>query len=311
MYFYDCQAIPMTENWIEKIQQDSDLQMLLGLAGGGLVLFVMLLIVIVVRLNNKRKKQEEKTLGEIRVQSTHIPENLEPQKKHLVFQNKITNEDAKDIIEPKLEPEPTPIITNPSKEEEVTLTPETSLEESVVLPETTPEPEPNVISPSPVRISSLAIEELSEEDKKKEILKAIVQTRSREENLRILEERLRELRGETKDEPSIPEVETQPIENLVQPIEEDTVSISIPTEHLPEKESEPTETIVEFSEPVIEESKDAETVEDEPEAIPIVEVTTLPTDKQEEEKHPSVSLPTSGTHKTFTEWLTELSGKKR
>jgi hypothetical protein len=145
--------------------------------------------------------------------------------------------------------------------------------------------------------------------REKEIFKAIEEARSREENLRILQERLRELRGETTVETSPPTVETQPKEPSVIPAEDHTISIL--TESLPEVQPEPTETVVEVSHPVTEHSDNSGITEEVPEAAPFVQETMLPVPEPEVVKHSPVSMPASDSPKTFTEWLSALSGKKR
>lgn len=296
----------MTENWVEKIQQDAELQMLLGLAGGGLVLFVVLLIVIVVRLNKRKKKRAENPLGDIRVQSTHTPQIVEETKEHLVFRNKVSNEITEVNPGPDPEPEPAPVIPMPPVPEIPPIIPEPPVHVPAAPPETPPEPEPIVIpSPPPVVIPPSASEASSEEEKKKEILKAIEETRSREENLRILQERLRELRGETTDAPS-PAPVNQPEETLV--ISEVENTPAMPVEETPVELSEVSESIIEPPHSLVEQ---AQYIQDEPETAPFVQETIDAVPEPTEPHAPAVSRTESDSPKTFTEWLSALSGKKR
>lgn len=298
----------MAENWLEKIQQDADLQMLLGLAGGGLVLFVVLLIVIVVRLKNKKKKQAEKPLGDIRVQSTHTPEMVEKAKEHVVFRNKVANQE---LVHPEPEITPTPINPTPTTPEIPPVVPEPPINVPEAPPEIMPEPEPVIVPspPTPTVVPPSASEVFNEEEKKKEILKAIEQTRSREENLRILNERLRELRGESITVETSPAPEIKPQEADPKPLEEKTEVESMETTM--EVQPESTETVTEFSETLEVELVPAEFSEETPEVAPFVQETVIPLPTPEESTPVPSPKPESDSPKTFTEWLSALSGKKR
>jgi hypothetical protein len=302
----------MAENWLEKIQQDADLQMLLGLAGGGLVLFVVLLIVIVVRLKNKKKKQAEKLLGDIRVQSTHTPEAVEKPKEHVVFRNKVANQELTQP-EPAPEPEitPAPIHPTPTTPEIPPVVPEQPIHVPEAPPEVTPEPEPVIVPspPTPTVVPPSASEAFNEEEKKKEILKAIEQTRSREENLRILNERLRELRGESITVETPPAPEIKPQEADPKPLEENTAIERLETTM--EVQPESTEPVTEFSETLEVDLVHAEFSEEAPEVAPFVQETVTPVPMPEETTPAPTPKPESDSPKTFTEWLSALSGKKR
>ncbi len=330
----------MTENWIEKIQQDAELQMLVGLTGGGLVLFVVLLIVIVVRLNNRKRKQAASPLGEIRIQSTHTPEIVEETKEHLVFRNKVSNETSTIIPDRDQEPEPIRVVPNSPALEITPTIPEPSADVPAVSSESYLDLKLDVIpSLPPIVVPPSGSEKLSEEEKKKEILKAIEETRSREENLRIIQDRLRELRGETMVEIIPPAAETKFSEETSAKLpEEHTNSIQI--ESLPEvKQNESAETVVESAKSYFEFSDQSEIAEvkqeivsesterdvevsqsvtehldiskEEPEVASFVQETILPVPEPEVVKHTPVSTSASDSPKTFTEWLSTLSGKKR
>lgn len=300
----------MAENWLEKIQQDADLQMLLGLAGGGLVLFVILLIVIVVRLKYKKKKQAETPLGDIRVQSTHMPEVVEKAKEHVVFRNKVANQE---LTHPEPEPEitPVPVNTTPTTREIPPVVPETLKHDPKASPEVKPEPEPVIVPspPTPTIVPPSASEAFNKEEKKKEILKAIEQTRSREENLRILNERLRELRGESISVEPPPSPEIKPQEASQKPLEENTAVERLET--IMDVEPESTEPVTESSEMLEVDLVHAEFSEEAPEVAPFVQETVMPVPMPEESTPVPAPKLESDSPKTFTEWLSALSGKKR
>ncbi len=296
----------MAANWFEKIQQDADLQMFLGLAGGGLVLFVVLLIIIVARLKNRKKKQAEKPLGDIRVQSTHTPDVLEKAKEHVVFRNKVANQDLSHL-KPESEPQvtPDPINPTPTTPEIPPVVPEPPVHVPKVPPEIMPESGIVPSPPTPTVVPTSAFEAFDEEEKKKEILKAIEQTRSREENLRILNERLRELRGESITVETTPAPEIKPEEAEQKPLEENNVVESLQPTVVVQPES--AESVAEYSEPMEVDRVDDDTTEE----TPFVQETVLPVSKPEETISVFSAKPEADSPKTFTEWLTALSGKKR
>ncbi|MCX7743260.1 MAG: hypothetical protein N2167_01710 [Flavobacteriales bacterium] len=301
----------MAANWLEKIQQDADLQMLLGLAGGALVLFVVLLIIIVVRLKNRKKKQTENPLGEIRVQSTHTPNVEEKAKDHVVFRNKVANKGVAINADPKPEATPEPSIPTPTTPEIPPVVPEPPVQVQEAPRKADPKPEPlNVTLPSVPSVNpSSTLETFNAEEKKKEILKAIEQTRSREENLRILNERLRELRGESNVESSTDsEVKSQELEK--EPLEE----VNIPTNEVEtqaEVEPKSTETVAEISEPMEADTVHEETTQETPEVASFVQETLLHVPEPEDTTYTPPVKPESDSPKTFTEWLSALSAKKR
>lgn len=347
----------MISEWIHKIEQDADLQVLMALAGGGLLVFVVVLIIIIVRNIRKRKKAQQPVEPlEIKVQSTHLPENEENDElKESALE--IENQKEEIFISPLSEDEshqatsvPAPISednieSNPIKSEAQTIS-------NQVKSDTIEEKAPQPIAPT------TSVNESSMEDKKREILKAIEQTRSREENLRLLEERLRELREEKGIPEESPQETTQkaPIENKNQ--DSENAAFALPFESPDDTEINETSTEeeneIEYQEPfhpdfdsIIEESEyqevlmaeksmkindhieslapdnideteevisvadsDIETITEpyiqespeSPEQIP-----ALPSQVQYMEA-PQPSVPIS---RTFSEWLTTLSGNKK
>jgi hypothetical protein len=283
-------------------------------------------------------------LGVIRVQSTHTPEIVEETKEHLVFKNKVSNEITGKVPDFDAEPESAPVIPSQHVSEISPIIPESSVHLSVASSEVFSEAERDAVTSSSPIESSQAINELwgeSKEEKKKVILKAIEETRSREENLRILEERLRELRGDTRVETTLPAVETQQGKPSEKPVEDHT--ISIPTDSFQEAyqaesfetivevikpdsdlsdTSEiaevkkdvvyvPTETAVEDSPPANEHLAHLEIPEDLQESESFVEEAIVPDSESEKEKHGMDFISPGDSSKTFTEWLSVLSGKKR
>lgn len=188
----------MISEWIQKVEQDADLQFLLLLIGSGLLIFFTALTIIIIRYKRKKHKAKDpKEPLEVKVQSTHFPEEEQ-------FSEKEPATIETSHVESKKMTE-TVIEENKITEEIVTPTETLSVTDNVTLSHQSKADESDIIkemaeaeaNPKPIQKEVLStVYETSMEEKKKSILQAIEQTKSREENLRLLEERLRELRGE-------------------------------------------------------------------------------------------------------------------
>ncbi|MBW7936258.1 MAG: hypothetical protein LC101_12255 [Flavobacteriales bacterium] len=340
----------MISEWIQKVEQDADLQFLLLLIGSGLLIFFTALTIIIIRYNRKKHKAKDpKEPLEVKVQSTHFPEEEQLSEKESTT-IETSHVESKKMTE-------TVIEENKITEEIVTPTETLSVTDNVTLFHQSKADEPDIIkemaeaNPKPIQKEVLStVYETSMEEKKKSILQAIEQTKSREENLRLLEERLRELRGEepitikVTDRQTITE-ETEAVKTEVETVTPTEIISAIQTSlenSLSEEEEEYHEpfhpdfdylltdedqTIVEKITERIEGNATIEEVMTSETTVPIkeeeeIEVITDPfvqesaESLEKEPSHPTStpfiepSQPGVTVSRTFSEWLSTITGKK-
>lgn len=314
------QTLTETDSFqIPGINSEEQILMLIFITGGLFLLCIVLLIIVLIRNKKKRiKRSQMLKISEQEVQLHKTEEILQkiPEKQEIltpkVLENKPIQEKSEDeiILKDPIKTDPEPQILQP--------------------PLTEPLPNKKTIEIMPeTNIHTLQKKEIvrTEEELKNEVRKAISETSSREENLKIIQERLKEILG--NKEP-IKHVEFEksdiiisgnnPKETNLKPIIDAQLPVKEPEDFTLNNEEEiydvPFVPLVEKEENTLEEKAKEE-------IRPIIEA-QIPEGPQfikEEERindiesdappiNPTLINPEK-TPKTFTEWLSTIDKSKK
>ena len=258
------------QDFIHQLSTQQEVQVLTGIIAGAVFLMLLSMIGISIRIINRKKREAHNPLGNIVVTTTLPVITEKKESDHILYKNKVLNQTEKSKTE-----------TTQSNGEDISV--EISEPKAEVIVSVKEEPVPvisEIKEPAPIEVEKKEIVkeptvETSIEEKKKQVLQAIQETKSREENLRLLEERLKELRGKAETK-----TETETVK-----------------EREPEKEPETVAEKIIEKEPVTE-----------------VEIEKVKESEKEVSLHTKISSAPAhidATPKTFSDWLGSLSEKKR
>jgi hypothetical protein len=295
-----------------------NLLMLIVITGGLLFICLVLLVIVVLRSKARKKKaalaapvvvKEEVPQKSTPAEVKPVISVTKPEPKKEVVEVVIKKEEIKPVAEvkPVIENKtPPPVQEIPVKKTEETLTPADH-----IAPTEIKKPDEVIIrmEENKPEVKPLAT---TVEEKKKEFNKALEETHSKEDNLRILQERLAELSKEKKTtvtvvetnestpgvEPPIETEKTKPVEHekLVDLTAMIVEKLQPKTETVVSAVEEPNKEEAEINHPVLEEVKEEVT---EPAAtettIPVLEETITPAIEDEIKEEPIASTEEPNT----------------
>lgn len=227
------QVTPTTE-----MQGEQQILMLIAITGGLLLICVILLVVVLIRNKNKKKKAQQPN-----VSATEVTKKPEPKNTYKEKVPEVVAEKKETVKEPEPQKQPEVKIPEPVKTETPAVTEKIPAAETIVKkeePVSPPQPEipekeeikkPEPVAETPKEVTGTPPKDSvrSEKEMKDEVWKAMNETASREENLRKIQERLKEIMGDGAPE-------TPPVADKIIPAPVQEKEETKPVEPEPAKE---------------------------------------------------------------------------